>query len=178
MNAIISPLDDEHNRRVSDLWAELEAEFGLRGVLVTPYPHFTFQLAASYDLTRLETTLHDLAATIPPVEVQTRGLGIFTGEEPVLFVRVIRTPELNTIHQRIWDACAALGTGLSDYYAEKRWIPHITLAAHDLTPATLRAVTAHLHTRDFNWRVPITHLAFIHHPPGQSQVMKYQTPLG
>jgi hypothetical protein len=39
MHAIVSLLDNEHYQLVEDLWAELEREFSVQGVYITPYPH-------------------------------------------------------------------------------------------------------------------------------------------
>ncbi len=50
MNAVITLLDEVHNRRVEALWTDLREGFGLRGIEVTPYPHFSVQIARGYDL--------------------------------------------------------------------------------------------------------------------------------
>jgi hypothetical protein len=42
MHGIVSLLDDRHYQLVENLWAELEREFSIRGVYVTPYPHFSY----------------------------------------------------------------------------------------------------------------------------------------
>jgi hypothetical protein len=40
MHGIVSLLDNDHNQLIEELWAELEQEFSVHGVYVTPYPHF------------------------------------------------------------------------------------------------------------------------------------------
>jgi len=41
MEGIVSLLDEEHTCLTEGLWAALEHEFGLRGISVTPFPHFS-----------------------------------------------------------------------------------------------------------------------------------------
>src|SRR5437660_1432707 len=54
VHGVVSLLEDTYYRQVEDLWAELEREFGVRGVYVTPYPHFSYQIASHYDIEVLE----------------------------------------------------------------------------------------------------------------------------
>ncbi len=64
MNGVVSLLDPEHSRMVEDVWAELDRTFGVRGVYITPYPHFSYQVAAAYDAARLETALAEFALMV------------------------------------------------------------------------------------------------------------------
>ncbi len=54
MHAIVSLLDDDHYKLIEDLWAELRREFSVQGVYITPYPHFSYQVAQDYDVDLLE----------------------------------------------------------------------------------------------------------------------------
>ena len=49
MHGIISLLDNDHYQLVEEVWAELEREFSVHGVYVTPYPHFSYHVAQGYD---------------------------------------------------------------------------------------------------------------------------------
>src|SRR5437764_1394983 len=109
MDGVGSFLDDTHYRLVEDLWAELEQRFGVRGVYVTPYPHFSYHVADHYDLTVLEPTLRRIAQGAPPFVVRTTGLGIFTGSSPVLYVPVVRDPVLTEFQRRLWQAVEPAG---------------------------------------------------------------------
>ncbi len=42
MHGVVSLLDCHYSQVVEDLWAELERRFGVDGVYVTPYPHFSY----------------------------------------------------------------------------------------------------------------------------------------
>ena len=177
MNAIVAMLDPTYERRVYDLWEELETKFKVRGVYVTPYPHFTFQGAASYHLDRLQTVFEQLAAGCEPFTVQTSGLGLFTGESPVLFIPVKRTPALNRMHERVWDAMQPLATDCNVLYNAAHWIPHITIGFGDMQPDVLSAICTYLADRDFDWEIEVNSIAFIHNT-SDSQLLKYRTRFG
>jgi 2'-5' RNA ligase len=177
MNAIVAMLDPTHERRVYDLWEELETTFDVRGVYVTPYPHFTLQGALHYDLDRLPNMLEQIAATSEAFAVETTGLGIFTGDSPVLFIPVKRTPALNRVHERIWQVIQPLTTDLSHLYHATNWIPHITIGFGDVQPDKLAAITTFLAERDFDWEIQVNSLAFIHHM-GDAQLLKFRSRFG
>lgn len=46
--------------------------------------------------------------------------------------------------------------------AATTWVPHITLAHDDLTPALAGPVVASLAGRDFSWELPVNNLALIY----------------
>ncbi len=177
MNAIVAMLDTAHDKLVYDLWEELETKFDTNGVYVTPYPHFTFQLASQYDLERVQSTIENIAAKIDPFTVTTTGLGIFTGDSPVLFIPVKRTPTLNRIHEQIWEIGHSIATDLVSHYAPSNWMPHITIGFGDMSPDKLGAITTHFADRDLDWEIQIDSLAFIHNT-GDKQLLKYRTKLG
>jgi len=82
MKAIVSLLDEEHWRRTTDLWAELEREFGLRGVYITPFPHFSYHVAQVYDEDELGLILEQIARHLQVFQIRASGLGIFSGRVP------------------------------------------------------------------------------------------------
>src|SRR5579871_3200774 len=86
VNGVVSLLDGEHYQQVETLWAELAERFGLRGVYVTPFPHFSYHVASHYDTGQLEPILRQVASKIHPFQIKITGLGIFTGPQPVLYI--------------------------------------------------------------------------------------------
>ena len=132
MHGVVSLLEDIYYRQVEDLWAELEQEFGVRGVYVTPYPHFSYQIASHYDIEVLEPILRDFASGSSPFQINAGGLGIFTGASPVLYIPVVRTRELNRFHTALWEEISQAGAGIVDYYTPENWMPHITIGFGDI----------------------------------------------
>jgi 2'-5' RNA ligase len=177
MNAIVSLLDPTHEALVVDLWADLAREFGVQGISVTPIPHFSYQVAPHYDLDALEVTLRRFAQDCAPLRVCTAGLGVFTGAKPVLYVPVVRGPELSALQAHLSRAVAGLGSDALEYYEPARWVPHITLAQHDLYPENLPDVFRWLGERSFDWEIPVDNLAVIHDADARHQV-RFRIPLG
>ena len=161
MNGVVSLLGTEHYRIVEDLWQKLETRFGVRGVTITPYPHFSYQIAEQYDESRLEAALAQLAAKQSAFTVRTAGIATFTGPEPVVYIPVVRDLELSHFHLRVCNAITGIGTGVSPYYDDKFWMPHITIGFGDITPDALAGITHLLAKRSFDWEIPIDNLAYI-----------------
>ncbi len=81
MHGIVSLLDND--QLIEELWAELEREFSVHGVYVTPYPHFSYHVAQVYDVEKIEPILQRITSNITTFKVRTSGLGVFTGTSPV-----------------------------------------------------------------------------------------------
>ena len=162
MHGVVSLLEDTYYRLVEDLWAELEKEFGVRGVYATPYPHFSYQVASGYDSEVLEPILHDFASRNSPLQIHAGGLGIFTGTSPVLYIPVVRTQELSRFHAALWKEISPAGTGIVDYYTPENWMPHITIGFADLNRDKLSQIVHHLSERNFSWQMTVDNLALIY----------------
>jgi 2'-5' RNA ligase len=161
MHGIVSLLDGEHRGRVEALWSELEAALGLRGIQATPYPHFSYQVAEHYDLERLVPILGRLAQQRPAFKASTAGLGVFTGPQPVLFISLVRSPELGRFQASLWQAVAGATAGAVDYYAPANWVPHITLALGDLDHQNLPDAIRLLADRDLAWEIMVENIAVV-----------------
>ena len=162
MQAVISLLDEHHRQQVVSLWEELKREFRIGATSErVPFPHITYQGARFYDETPLRAALEHVADETDPFGVETDGVGIFTGPNPVLYLPVVRSPVLTNIHQHLWQALETVGVGIISIYGPRHWIPHITLAQGDITPTHLPALMQTLSARTFSWRIRITNLTVI-----------------
>jgi 2'-5' RNA ligase len=171
MHAIISLLDDDHYKLIEDLWAELRREFSVQGVYITPYPHFSYQVAQDYDVDLLEPIFERITSNITTFKVRTGGLGVFTGASPVLYIPVVRSLELTQLHQELWHETFTAGSGLQEYYHPDQWMPHITLGFGDMNKGNLSQIIPYLANRDFNWEITINNIALIY-DTGTKQELK------
>ena len=162
MQGIVSLLDDEHYALVEGLWDELEREFGVRGLYATPFPHFSYQVAQQYDPERAEAVLSEAARETQPFKVRTAGLGIFNAAQPVLYVAVVRSPELSDLHERLWAQLSAAGHGVSPYYRPEMWVPHVTLAQNNVSYEQLCGIVGWLGGRSFHWETTVNNLSLIY----------------
>lgn len=163
MHGIITLLDAEHDGRVKALWRELEDCCGLaRAARVTPFPHFSWIVAADYDAARVTAALDRIADDARSFCAPTAGLGIFTGPRAVLYIAVARTPALMNLHERLWRELETAHSGVLDYYRAERWMPHITLAEGDVDPDRLARAVRLLAERDLAWQLRVDNLVLAH----------------
>jgi 2'-5' RNA ligase len=174
MHGVVSLLDESHTRIISDMWRELEKDFGVRQLAhLVPFPHFSYQIARHYEEKLLVTRLEYLAGQIPSFSITAGGIGLFTGLHTVLYIPLVRTLELSQVHQQIWQAITSTGTDISAYYRQEEWVPHITLAEHDITSETLAGIISRFSTRTMSWIIPINNIAVIW-DTGTQQEVRYR----
>jgi len=163
MHGIVSLLDDDHYQMVEDVWRGLERSLGLRGVYVTPFPHFSYHVADHYDVEMLESILQEFATDTAPFEVLTTGLGIFTeGIYPIIYVNVARSPVLSAINAALWSKVEEASAGIVEYYHPEQWVPHITLAHGDIRHDKLARAIEVLSQWDFNWQITVDNISLLY----------------
>lgn len=170
MHGVVSLLDEQSYEQVERLWAELERRFGLRGIYRTPYPHFSYHVATDYDLERLPSVLEGIAGETAVFSISTSSLGVFTGANPVLYIPVVRAGALGHLHEQVWTAVEPISSGAQVYYSPANWLPHITLAQHDVTVKNLASVVEWLNAQHLNWQVSIDNLSLIVNRDGQQEL--------
>jgi 2'-5' RNA ligase len=161
MQAIVSALDDPHREMVENIWGELKAVFGLQGVIGSTRPHVTYHVAESYGAARIGDALAAVARAMRPFAIETHGLGVFRGDETVLYLHVSPSPALAVMHAAVRDAVTPIATGPKPVYGAATWVPHITLASGDLTADALPLALQFLNRREYRWTIAITNVCLI-----------------
>ena len=161
MLAITTLLSPTHAARINRIIERLEKKFGIDDVQATPDPHLTYQLAGVQKLSALHEVLADLAATTKPFPAFTTGLGVFPGERPVIYIPVLRSDALNSLHRRIIKATAPLCLRTDKFSGPDCWLPHISLALHDTTPDLLGPVLRFLNEETYNLKIEVNNLAIL-----------------
>jgi 2'-5' RNA ligase len=161
MLARTSLLSPHYAARINRIIKSLETEFGLDDVQATPEPHITYQLAGVRKLSALHSVLRDIASSTEPFAVHTTGLGVFPGPNPTIYIPVLRTNELNRLHQRIRAATAPLCLRTDKFSGPECWLPHISLALHDTTPELLGPVLQYLNQQTFNLKLTLDNIAIL-----------------
>lgn len=176
MHGLVSLLPEHHYKRVEGIWQDLEDDFGLAGIRVTPYPHFSWQIAETYDVEALARIAQTIAAESRPFLVRTSGLGLFSGPRPVIYIPVVKTAELLAFHAQVWERCQSAAQGLSPFYSPDQWMPHISLAYTDVTESNIGPVLRWLAFVPFQWEFTVDNLAFIEEPAGEVGRLAFQVP--
>src|ERR1700693_1966009 len=171
MHGIVSLLDNDHNQLIEEIWAELEREFSVHGVYITPYPHFSYYVAQAYDIDKIELVLQRITSNITTFNVKTSGLGVFTGTSPVLYIPVVRSLELTQLHEELWQEISPVSSGAQEYYNPDQWMPHITIGFGDISKDNLSQIIPFLAERDFNWEITVNNIALIY-DTGTKQELK------
>jgi 2'-5' RNA ligase len=163
MQGVVTLLDDRHYARVESLWEELGQKFDVRGMYVTAFPHFSYQVAEAYDERACELYLKELAARTEPFRVRTAGLGVFTLANPILYIPLVRSQRLSELHEDIWRGVPQAVPGpVAHFYQPEEWAPHVTLAQGDIDQDKLSDIIRLLSARNFHWEITVNNLALIY----------------
>lgn len=174
MHGLVSLLPKEYYVQVEELWQMLADSCDLKGIQVTPFPHFSWLIGENFDWQALKNTLAEIARKTRPFSVNTGGVGIFSGVTPVIFIPVVRNAELNALHRLVWDTIQPIATGLSPFYSPKLWVPHISLAYQDVTQENIACAMQKLAFQNFNWEFEVKNISFIHEADAETGELHYQ----
>jgi len=161
MLAITSLLASPASDHINSIIKGLEQEFGLTDVQATPEPHLTYQLVEPIDLAELKHKLAAVATTSVPFMAHTTGLGMFPGDNPVIYIPVLRSDYLNELHHRVLEVAQPVCSRTDKFSAPDLWLPHISLALHDTTPELLGPVLRYLNNQTFNLELEINNLTLL-----------------
>ena len=178
MHGLVTLLPEPFYSKVNAVWDGLEKEFGLNGIRVTPYPHFSWNIGETYHRPDLDLALGEIAENAPEILVHTEGISLFPAPRPVLFIKVLRHPALDALHTQLWEKMQTIADGMSDYYNPEQWQPHISLAYGDLESGRVSEVADWLEDQDnFCWEFQVDNISFIYEPDGEIGDLQLRVPL-
>ena len=167
MHGVVTLLPTPYYEKVESLWAKLELQFGVSGIYVTPYPHFSWQIGRHYPSDVLQKSIQEISHQVKSLTFRTSGIGIFSGSNPVVYIQVIKDKHMLNLHQVLWKRLEDIGEGMSPYYQPNRWMPHISLGYGDITEGNSGEILKWLAFQDFNWEMNADNLSFIYEPDGK-----------
>lgn len=162
MRAIVSVLEGPMAEEIRSLWRLLEGECGLRGIRMTPIPHFSWHVAEEYSSVELRAALEQVCAGQKFFRVKTAGLGIFGGGEPVIYIALVKNEAMRRLHRKIWRFARRIATSPSPYYDPDSWIPHITLAHSDVNADNIGCALKQLAFRSLDFEFEVNNLAIVY----------------
>jgi hypothetical protein len=163
MYAITSLFEESASEATRSFWETLEINCGLSGVKTSPYPHFSWLATTDFLWDPVSEKLEMLCETLPPFQVQTAGLGIFTGSKPILYISLVKTAQLLNIHSKIWNAVFPFLKDPILYYSPEHWIPHITVAYGDLTIQNLPCAIQGMMDKPIDFVLEIKKISVLFH---------------
>jgi 2'-5' RNA ligase len=130
---IAALLTGNERDEVLRFWNVFETEFNSIGVQTFDHPNLGFQGGNCSNIDTLKDELLDLCVTLSPFEVIVEGFGFFEVPSKVVYLKVLKTDELNELHKKINYSLEKCYGNLFEFYTPENWVPHITLAMDDLS---------------------------------------------
>jgi len=159
MFAIISELNPAASKDVNAYWRQLSKNCGLYAIFQMPTPHLTWMVCEELGVDQAASILTQITSHEGPLSSRTSGLGIFTDENPVLYLPIVKTQQMITLHQEIWNLLQPLTKTTNDFYSPDDWVPHITLALNDLTNDNLACAVNNLAFEQTEIKINIDNLS-------------------
>lgn len=161
-SGIVAVLDSVSQAKVQSLWADFQQHLGGVDLSRNHYPHFSLHVAESYHKATLQESLSSYASKTPPFSIKAAGLGLFTGQIPVLHINLVRDSALTALHEDVFQLSERHAVESFPHYRPENWLPHITLTQGDFTPTDLPKLLAGLLEQDFYWQIRVEALALLH----------------
>jgi hypothetical protein len=163
MYSIICTFDSFSQSRISEIRDSISLSCPGGAVKVGLEPHVSLQGADDYPIERVEGQIQKLTLASPAFKVYVGGLGIFTGETPVVYLVISKTPQLYKLHLALWEAVAPSGENVNQLFAPPTWIPHISLFYGDKgDPEQVSCVVNELMRHDLMFEVTIKQLSIVY----------------
>lgn len=91
-------------------------------------PHVSFQLVEGVVSKEALQSFRELALEWPPIRIELSGLGFFYRPRQVLYITVVRSPELDALQEEVTRRLILAGYDPHPHYGPETWVPHISLA--------------------------------------------------
>ncbi len=136
-------------------------------------PHITLQPPFEWQLDAvpvLEQYLKTFADTRTPVPITLSRFGAFVPR--VIYMNVLKTPELLALQKDLM-AYVEASLGIVEKVSKTRpFVPHMTLAFHDLTEPNFRKAWPEFQNRQLEFQFMASHLALLIHDGKEWNVSK------
>ena len=156
--------------QVTAIQQEFAEQFASRAALRSP-PHITlvppFEWPSS-ELPALTGSLEAFARRQTPVSIQLSGFGAFAPR--VIFIHVVPSPELQRLQAQAHHHMGILLNQKETTAQGRPFVPHMTVAFRDLTPAHFRAAWPEFKTRSFQSAFVASALTLLLHDGKRWQV--------
>jgi hypothetical protein len=158
MYGVVTLLDADHLIRFSEVWDTLVRFCPGFRQQAAPLPHFSWHIAESYDLVRLQSMLSEFVRDAQTFPTRCAGLGVFTGATPIIYIRLVKDDRLAQLQRRLYERILPLSKSPSSFYTPDAWVPHISLTTDIQDPDLVACAMRNLAFRVYDWEIRVDHL--------------------
>lgn len=120
--------DAATDRAIRSLWQAI-ADAGLPSKMLNLdyLPHLSLMLCEDMAMDGVRRVLPGFLACHAPIELTFPALGVFPGEEGVIYLAPTVSRELLDFHARLWELLEPFATRPNPLYRPGVWVPHVTI---------------------------------------------------
>jgi len=158
-------LSTDSAERVVELWKTMAAQ-SINSVMldIGAQPHISLAVFEDLSPGLLRDGLNHFASNTPVFTVRLASVGVFPGDEGVVFLAPVVTEKLLWIHERFYRLLEDKGLESIEYYHPGRWVPHCTVAI-DVIPDKIGVATEISQKSDVFGLVDIDEVSLIEFRP-------------
>ena len=160
MDGLITIVDPPHFQTIETIYSDLNERFQLFDSAIPFNPHFSYHVAESYENAHIPDLMDEIARKTAVFTIKANGLGIFPAPEPILYIPVTRTIQLNLFHEKIWTTFNPIAHESVAYYHPDNWFPHITIGTSGIPKDKLGPVVSWLLNQELFFEIEATNLTF------------------
>lgn len=153
---IISLINVDLEHDVRSMWLKIREILIKNDLPIQEHPHFSWLVARNYNVDKTLRSLERIAKNVRPFKIALSGIGIFSGETPILYLPIVRTILLSSIHRKIWANCRDYAEELNPYYSSEKWIPHITVTYANKDTQSILGVTQEIISNPLRIEIEVT----------------------
>ena len=127
-------------------------------------PHVTLAGWEELDVAPFTAALQAFAVRTAPLDVYLGAVGIFPGDQGVVYIAPRVTTDLLGLHARFHARLGAFGSGLNPFCTLDTWIPHATVALY-LAEQEIPAVVQACRGSDLFGPATLVEIALLEYPP-------------
>lgn len=176
--AVATIFDFANSHAAGPFWEKVGHVFDTAGVELTRLPHISWHVAMEYELENLAKELSLFAMDHPPFSLRVAGIGVFSGENPVVYLPVTKTERVARMQRLLWEKFARFSTAINQNYDPDLWIPHITLTSAGAGDDAICQIISELAFTAISDEILADHLAIIYKDDAASGVLERYPLLG
>ena len=127
-------------------------------------PHVSLSVFDNVDTPKLVDVVRSFAGETHAFNIRLSSIGLFPGEENVVFLAPVVTTELLTLHKRFHARLETAGLRSEPHYLPGAWVPHCTITMEEPLPRTLDTIRA-IHAKKVLGEYLVSHIHVVEFRP-------------